>query len=195
MKKSKVLNLKVENNQTRFHAMTEASKEQWEVIAEKDKEYTKGLPDWILAQLNLLRDECHGFAIDRLEHSLQAATRAFRDGREDEYVVCALVHDLGSLFAPQNHGEVISLIMAPYISEKNRWMLEHHTAFQKYYFAEFFGGNKNIREKYKEHPFYHDTIEFCHLYDQMSFNPDYKSMSLKEFEPLLRKVLNKPKSK
>lgn len=180
-------------NQTYFRAMVEANSQQWQLIAERDAAFSAKLPDWVLLQLKLLRDDCHGFAIDRLEHCLQTATRAYRGGRDEEYVVCALVHDIGSMLAPVHHAEFVALIMAPYVSEKNRWMLQHHALFQWYYFAEFFGGNKNARDKFKNHPFYGYTVEFCHLYDQTSFDPDYQSMTLDDFEPLLRNVLKTKK--
>ncbi len=192
MKKPQEINSEYLEVQPRFHSMVESTAQQWQLIAEKDKLFSQQLPDWIISQLRLLRNDCHGFAIDRLDHCLQSATRAYRDGLDEEYVVCVLVHDLGSLFAPENHGEVVSLIMAPYISEKNKWILKHHTIFQRYYFAEFFGGDRNGRNQFKGHPFYEDTITFCHKYDQSSFDPDYESMTLEDFEPMIRRVLIKP---
>jgi len=177
-----------------FPAMTAGTAEHWRRIAERDAAFNRKLPDWILLQLTMLRDDCHGFAIDRLEHCLQTATRAFRDGRDEEYVVCALVHDIGAMLAPDHHAEFIGMIMAPYISPENRWMLHHHGLFQSYYFAHFFGGNRNARERLKEHPLYGYTEEFCRVYDQAAFDRDYPSMSLAEFEPMLRRVLSKRKT-
>ncbi|RYD93160.1 MAG: phosphohydrolase [Sphingomonadales bacterium] len=177
-----------------FRAMTEGTAEHWRRIAEKDSAFSRKLPEWILLQLEMLRDDCHGFAIDRLEHCLQTATRAHRDGRDEEYVVCALVHDIGAMLAPANHAEFIAMIMAPYVSPENRWMLHHHGLFQSYYFAHFFGGDRDARDRFRDHPLYGYTLEFCRAYDQAGFDPDYRSMTLAEFEPMLRRVLARPRS-
>lgn len=172
-----------------FRAFTEATQEDWIRIASADAKFALGLPDWILGHLSLLRDDCHGFAIDRLEHCLQTATRAHRDGRDEEYVICALIHDIGSMLAPSDHAEFGAMILGPYISEKNHWMLRHHGIFQGYYFFHFLGGNRHERERFRGHPYFDYTAEFCHKFDQAAFDPAYESMPLAEFEPLLRRVL------
>jgi predicted HD phosphohydrolase len=176
-----------------FHAMTEGSVEHWQLIAQRDAEFARGLPDRMLAQLRLLRDDCHGFAVDRLEHCLQSATRAQRDGRDEEYVLCALLHDVGAALAPANHAEFIAMILRPYISEKNFWMLLHHAIFQGYHFFHFFGMDRNARDRFREHPHYAYTAEFCERYDQNCFDPDYPSLPLESFEPLLRRLLSTPR--
>lgn len=180
--------------QERFSAMTEGTAEHWRLIAQRDAEFSQGLPDRLLAQLRLLRDDCHGFAIDRLEHCLQSASRAYRDSRDEEYVVCALLHDAGSALAPENHAEFVAMILKPYISEKNLWMLLHHAIFQGYHFFHFFGQDRKARERFRHHPYYSYTVEFCERYDQNCFDPHYRSLPLETFEPMLRRVLAAPRT-
>ncbi|HZC17503.1 MAG TPA: HD domain-containing protein [Caulobacteraceae bacterium] len=172
-----------------FRAMTEATPEQWSRIAAADAAFAASLPDWLLGHLTLLRDDRHGFDIDRLEHCLQTATRALRDGRDEDYVVCALMHDIGSALAPQEHAEFAAMILRPFVSEQNHWMLAHHGIFQGYYFLHFFGGDRNQRERFRGHPHFEHTAQFCHLYDQMAFDPGYQSLPLEAFEPMVRRVL------
>jgi predicted HD phosphohydrolase len=172
-----------------FNAMTEAGSEQWRAIAQADAIYAAGLPDRLLGQLRLLRDERHAFSIDRLEHCLQAASRALHDGRDEEYVVCALLHDVGAALAPADHAEFAAMVLRPFVSERNHWMLRHHGIFQGYYFFHFFGMDRNLRERLRGHPHFDYTAEFCERYDQNAFDPAYPSLPLEAFEPMLRRVL------
>jgi predicted HD phosphohydrolase len=183
----------VERPRTGFRAMTEASAEDWATIAATDRIFERGLPGWLLGALQLLQNDCHGFAIDRLQHCLQAATRAYRAGCDEEYIACALVHDVGATLAPQTHDAFVAMIMRPYVSEANHWMLAHHGVFQKYYFGHFFGGDRNEREQHRGHPYFERTAEFCHQFDQMSFDPDYDTLALRDFAPLLHRVLAQPR--
>ena len=134
-----------------------------------------------------------GYQVDRYTHSLQSATRAESDGADEETVVCALLHDLGDVIAPDNHSEVIASILRPYISVKNHWVLKHHGLFQGYYYFHHIGGDRNARERYKDHPFYQDCVDFCEKWDQTSFDPDYPTLPLEYSEPMVRKVLTAPK--
>jgi predicted HD phosphohydrolase len=179
--------------QASFHAMTEGTPEDWQAIAAANQEFGKGLPDRLLAHLELLRGDCGGFSVDRLEHSLQTASRAHRDGRDEEYVVCALVHDIGDILGPANHAEIGAVILKPYVSDQNHWMMEHHGIFQGYYFFHHLGLDRDMREQFRGHPDFEYTAQFCHLYDQNAFDPAYESMSLEAFEPMLRRVLETPK--
>lgn len=178
------------SDKAHFHAMTEGSRDQWMAIASADASFERGLPQWILQNMTLLRSDNHAFAVDRLEHCLQAGTRALRDGRDEEYVVCALLHDMGATLAPKSHGMFAAMILQPYVSQENCWMLSYHSVFQQYYFAHFFGGNRHAREKLRDHPCYRQTIDFCHLYDQCAFDPGYASLQLADFAPMLGRVLS-----
>jgi predicted HD phosphohydrolase len=176
-----------------FHAMTEATQADWSRIALADAAFARGLPDWLLGHLTLLENDTHGFAVDRLEHSLQTATRAHRAGHDEEYVTCALMHDIGSILAPHDHAEFVAMILRPYVSEQNHWMLQRHGIFQGYYFFHFFGADRNQREQFRGHPHFEYTAQFCHQFDQAAFDPNYDSMPLEAFEPMVRRVLAQPR--
>ncbi len=178
---------------TSFHAMTEGTAEQWQEISRLAGEFRRELPDRLLGQLRMLEGGLDGYAVNRLEHSLQTATRAFRDGRDEEYVVCALMHDIGDLMGPANHAEIGAVILKPFVSEANHWMLDKHGVFQGYYFFHHLGLDRDLREQYRGHPHFEHCAEFCHRYDQNSFDPAYDSMPLEAFEPMLRRVLARPR--
>ena len=177
----------------KFHAMTEGTKEDWQAIGVAGTPFNRALPDRLLRALRELGDDVGGFAVNRLEHSLQTATRAHRDGRDEEYVICALMHDIGDLMGPANHAEVGAVIMKPYVSEANHWMMDKHGIFQGYYFFHHLGLDRDMREQFRGHPHFEYTAQFCHLYDQNSFEPDYDTMPLEAFEPMLRRVVAHPK--
>jgi predicted HD phosphohydrolase len=176
-----------------FTSMLDAKPDEWVTIAMHAVAFNKKLPERVLAHLGLLRDDFGGYAVDRLEHCLQTATRAHRDGRDEEYVVCALLHDIGDTLGSFNHSDIAAAILKPFVSEQNLFMVDKHAVFQGYYFFEYLGLDKNLRDGYRDHPFFGYTAEFCEKYDQCSFDPSYRSMSLEEFAPMVRNVLGAPK--
>ena len=176
-----------------FHAMTEGTRDDWQIIAGGTAELAAGLPDRVLDQLRRLGGDFGGFAVDRLEHSLQTATRAYRADRDDEYVFCALLHDVGDLLGTFNHADVGAAIVQPFVSEQLHWIVEHHGIFQGYYFFHHLGLDRNLRDQFDGHPWYDLTAEFCADFDQPSFDPAYPTMALEEFEPLLREFFRSPK--
>ncbi len=177
----------------RFTRMEEGTKEDYEIIARAYQPFADELSDRVLAHLRLLGGSYGGMKVDRLTHSLQTATRADRDGRDEEYVVCALLHDIGDMLAAYSHAQLAGAILAPFVSESNLWMVEHHAIFQGYYFWHHVGADRNARDKYRGHPCFELTAEFCARYDQCSFDPDYDTAELEYFEPMVRRVLAKPK--
>ena len=124
---------------TPFSAMTEGVGANWLMVRDGDRAYAGDVAGRLLEHLGQLRDDRHGMAVDRLDHCLQSASRAWRDGRVEEYVTCALMHDVGASLAPHDHGAYAATILAPYVSERNQWMLRHHDIFQGYYYRHFFG--------------------------------------------------------
>lgn len=174
-----------------FRRFDECTPEDIQTVGENFKALADGLPDRVLAHLKLLDGDFGGFNVDRLEHSLQTATRAHRDGRNEEYVVCALLHDIGDTLGTYDHGAVAAAILKPFISEANHWMLENHTVFQGYYYFEHLGGDKNARDAHKDSPHFEHTKEFIEKYDMPAFDENYDSMSLEEFEPMVRRVMSK----
>ena len=176
-----------------FTRMADGTAEEYAFLTPLYEKCRSGLSDRLLELLKAMKGDKLGYQIDRYTHSLQSATRAESDGADEETMVCALLHDLGDVIAPDNHSEVIASILRPYISEKNHWVLKHHGLFQGFYYFHHIGGDRNARERYKDHPFYQDCVDFCEKWDQTSFDPDYPTLPLESFEPMVRKVLTAPK--
>ena len=176
-----------------FIRMEDGTAEEYALLTSLYEKCRNGVSDRLLELLKSMKGDKLGYQVDRYTHSLQSATRAESDGADEETVVCALLHDLGDVIAPDNHSEVIASILRPYISEKNHWVLKHHGLFQGYYYFHHIGGDRNARERYKDHPFYQDCVDFCEKWDQTSFDPDYLTLPLEYFEPMVRKVLTAPK--
>jgi predicted HD phosphohydrolase len=176
-----------------FTRMIDGTAAEWEIIENEMAELARGLPSRLLAHLKLLEGDFGGFAVDRLEHSLQSATRAAEDGKDEEYVACALLHDIGDTLGPMNHAQVAAAIIQPFVSERNHWIVGHHGIFQGYYFFEYAGLDKNMRDRYKDHEYYGDCEEFCRKYDQNSFDPAFSSMPLIEFEAIIQRIFTEPK--
>ena len=176
-----------------FSSMTESTAEDWAAIVRAGAPHRGKHVDRILAQMEMLRGDTGGFNVDRLEHSLQTATRAHRAGRDEEYVVCALLHDIGDLLLPANHAELAATILKPYVSDANHWTLQHHGIFQGYYFFHHLGLDRDIREDYRGHPHFEYCAQFCHQYDQNSFEQGYDTLPLEAFEPMVRRVMETPK--
>ena len=120
-----------------------------------------GLADRVLTHLRLLDGDFGGFAVDRLEHSLQTATRAYRAGEDEEYVVCALLHDIGDTLGPYNHSDIAAAIVKPFVSEENHWMVDKHAVFQGYYFFHHLGLDRDVRDEFRDHPWFDRTATFC----------------------------------
>jgi predicted HD phosphohydrolase len=181
------------NDRAQFRAMTEGTLEDWRLIVGEMAPFAGRLPERVIAHLSLLRGDYGGFPVDRLEHCLQTATRAHQAGRDEEYVVCALLHDIGDTLGPYNHADIGASIVKPFVSEENHWMVEHHAIFQGYYFFHFLGLDRDMREKFRGHPHFERTEEFCRLFDQAAFDPNFKSMPLEAFEPMIHKLFSRPR--
>jgi predicted HD phosphohydrolase len=184
----------VDAPRAKFHAMTEGTQEDWAIIgtAALESLYPE-LPNRVLTHLRLLDGDFGGFAVDRLTHSLQTATRAERAGRDDEYVFCALMHDIGDTLGSYNHADVAAAVVKPFVSDENHWMVEKHAIFQGYYFFHYLGLDRDLREQFRDHPSYDRTAEFCADFDQPAFDPGYDTHPLEHFEPLLRQIMSAPK--
>jgi predicted HD phosphohydrolase len=174
-----------------FTEMKNGTKDDYKLLEKLESQYERKTADRILDYLASQTTTLEGYQITRLEHSLQAATRAYKNGESEEMIVATLLHDLGDELAPMNHSQYAASVIKPYVSEKTYWIILHHGLFQTYYSAEHLGGDKNAREKYKDAEHYQATIDFCEKYDQSSFDPNYKSMSLKDFEPMVRNIFFK----
>jgi predicted HD phosphohydrolase len=172
-----------------FTKFEDSTREEWTQIIGQLPVTQAMAGENAIAQLALLERDHGGFPVSRLEHSLQTATRAEADGRDEEYVLCALLHDIGDTLAPYNHPSIAAGMLKPFVSPAHHWMVEHHGIFQGYYFWHHIGANRNARDAYRDSPYYELTEEFCAKYDQTAFDPDHTSAPLAHFKPLIRKFL------
>lgn len=177
-----------------FRDMQDSTAADWKIISAEFRPYAAALPDRVLVHLRLLDGDCGGFPVDRLTHSLQTATRAHRDGRDEEYVVCALLHDIGDTLGSFNHPDIAAAILKPFVSAENFAMVEKHGIFQGYYFFHHVGMDRNMREQFAGQALYDQTLEFCEKYDAPAFDADYDTLPLEFFEPMLRRVMAQPKN-
>ena len=161
------------------------------VVRRATAPYVSATPERILAALETVAETFVGLQISVLDHMLQAATRALRDGADD-LVIGALLHDFGSLFAPHNHSEFAAALIRPYVREEVHWVIRHHGIFQLYRRGAKPDKDPNRRERYRASPHYETCIRFCERWDQTSFDPTYRSLSLADFAPILRRVLTRP---
>ncbi len=177
----------------KFHHMKDGTAEDWQIIQGEFFAFAQTLPDRVLGHLRELEGDCGGFPVDRLTHCLQTATLAHKDGRDEEYVVCALLHDIGDTLGPYNHADVAAVLLQPFISEQNHWMIKHHAIFQGYYFFHHLGLDRDMHKQFEDHPHYAYTREFIEKYDAPAFDPDAETYSLEFFEPMVRRVMAAPK--
>jgi predicted HD phosphohydrolase len=165
--------------------MQHGTQQDCEIVNAHYDAHVAKFPAQVMDWLRQLDDESP-YQVTRLQHSLQTATRAERDGADDETIVCALLHDIGDILAPANHSQVAAALLAPFVSEKNLWIVKHHGLFQGYYYFQFMGLDRDARDKYKQHPHYQACVDFCANWDQPSFDPNYLSQPLEYFEPKVR---------
>ena len=177
-----------------FLRMQDSTQADWQLIAGEFMQFTTGLPDRVIKHLQILEGDYGGFPVDRYTHSLQTATRALRDGRDEEYVVCALLHDIGDTLGSFNHPDIAAAILKPFVSDENHWMVQNHGIFQGHYFFHHIGLDRNLRDNFKAHPSYERTAEFCELYDNPAFDPKAETLPIEEFTPMLRRLMAQPRN-
>lgn len=177
-----------------FTSMQDSTQQDWQIIGGEFIQFAKALPQRIIQHLQLLEGDYGGFPVDRYTHSLQTATRALQDGRDEEYVVCALLHDIGDTLGSFNHPDIAAAILKPFVSEANHWMVQHHGIFQGHYFFHHIGMDRNMREQFRSSPFFERTAEFCALYDNPAFDAKALTLPISEFEPMLKRVFAQPRN-
>ena len=173
--------------------MEHGTQEDYDIVAGHELANTAQLPDRVLGWLRQM-DGDSPYQISRLDHCLQTATRAENAGADDETVVCALLHDIGDILAPANHSQVAAVLIEPYVSDKNYWIVKHHGLFQGYYYFHFREQDRGAREKYRQHPHYQACVDFCANWDQPSFDPDFDTRPLEHFEARVRALFDQQPS-
>ncbi len=174
-----------------FRQMKDGTREDYELLDRSEREHARGLPERVLAAVRRLDESIEGYPVSRLTHSLQTATRALRDGADDELIVAALIHDVGDELAPYNHAAIATAIIRPYVRAEVTWIVEQHGLFQSYYYLHHMGGDRNIRDRYVDHPWYASCAEFCENWDQRSFDPTYDTLPLDVFVPYVERIFSR----
>lgn len=175
-------------DRVKFTAMKDGDKEDYDFLTEHEVAYTKGTAGRLLEAMVRLDEDLSGYQITRLGHSLQSATRAERDGADIDWIVAALLHDIGDIYAPYNHDEYAATILRPFVREQVTWVVEKHGDFQMLYYGDYVGANPNKRDTYKGHPYFDDCAAFCERWDQASFDPAYDTLPLAHFAGLVEQV-------
>jgi predicted HD phosphohydrolase len=171
-----------------YRTMAEGTAEDYALIERAENANNAGLVNRVLGLVEALADGEQAYPISRLDHSLQSATRAYDDGRSEDYVVAALLHDIGDTYAPHAHGAFAASVIAPYVSERMAWIVKVHPEFQQYYYAPHMGGVRDARNRYLGHPWFDDCVEFCENYDQNCFDAAFEHRPLEFFRPMVERV-------
>ena len=175
-----------------FVNMKDGTREEYELLARLEKPYLALTADRVLEELKRAGEATlEGYKITRLQHGLQSGTRALRDGADLDWVVGALLHDIGDGLAPQNHDKMSAEVIRPFVRWDVAWTVEHHGIFQMLYYGHHYGWDRNARDQFKDHPVFDNCAEFCERWDQSSFDPDYPTETLEMFEPMVREVFGR----
>jgi len=172
----------------KFTRMKDGDREDYQFLRAHEIEFASKTASRLLLALQELDQSLSGYQISRLQHSLQAATRAFYDGADMDWMVSALLHDIGDIYAPYNHDEYAATIIRPFVREQCAWVVEVHADFQLFYYGHYIGADPNKREAHRGHLYFDDCVAFCERWDQASFDPDYPTLPLEFFAPMLREV-------
>lgn len=174
-----------------FRRMEDGTREDYQLLDQSERDYARGLPGRVLEAVRKLDHSLEGYPVSRLGHSLQAATRAMKDGADEELIVAALIHDVGDELSPYNHAEIAAAILRPYVRPEVTWIVEQHGLIQTYYYVHHNGGDRNMRDRLRGHKWFQACVDFCHKWDQSSFDPDYVAHPLNVFEPLVVKIFSR----
>lgn len=175
-----------------FTAMKDGTREEYELLAKLEKPFLALTADRVMDELRRAGDATlEGYRITRLQHGLQSGTRALRDGADIDWVVGALLHDIGDGLAPQNHDRMSAEVIRPFVRWDVAWVVEHHGIFQMLYYGHHYGWDRNARDQFRGHPCFDSCAEFCERWDQSSFDPDYPTEPLATFEPMVRQVFGR----
>ena len=175
-----------------FTAMKDGTREDYEILAELEKPFLALTADRILQELRRSGEiTLEGYQITRLEHALQSGTRAMRDGADIDWIVGALLHDIGDGLAPQNHDRMSAEVIRPFVRWDVAWTVEHHGIFQMLYYAHHYNWDRNARDRFRDHPVFKNCEQFCERWDQSSFDPEYPMEPLDTFEPMVKEIFNR----
>ena len=177
----------------KFKHMKDGDKEDYLLLQKYEENYVSLTYERIIEELTRQgKNTMEGYKITRLDHGLQSATRAYNDGADIDWIVGALLHDIGDGLAPQNHDRFSAEVIRPYVRDEITWVIEHHGIFQMIYYAHHYGWDKNARDKFKDNIYFQTCADFCERWDQKSFDPEYKNKDLEFFKPMIKEVFSRP---
>ncbi|MGH8976684.1 MAG: HD domain-containing protein [Acidimicrobiia bacterium] len=176
-----------------FTRMDHSTAEQWAVIGRETAEHQPRVAEAVLDMLRSLARITDGFAVDQLTHCLQTATRAERAGADPEMVFASLLHDIGKAISVFNHPEIAASIIKAYVRPEVYEVIRVHQDFQGRHYYAHFGGDPNARDQYEGQPWFDLAARFADEWDQTAFDPDYDTLPLEHFEPLVREMLSRPR--
>lgn len=174
--------------------MDVSTREQWSTIVAETTAAQPRVAERLLGMVSGLSAITDGFSLDQMQHALQTATRAERDGADEEVVVASLLHDVGKLISVANHPRIAAEILRPYVRHEVYCMVAFHQDFQGRYYYEHLGMDPNLREQHVGQPWYELAERFADRWDQKSFDPLFVSEPLEHFAPLVQRVFARPKS-
>jgi len=174
--------------------MDVSTREQWMTIVDETISAQPRVARQLLEMIKGLSAITDGFSVDQMQHALQTATRAERDGADEEVIVASLLHDVGKLISVPNHPKIAAEILRAYVRPEVYAMVAHHQDFQGRYYYEHLGMDPNLRDAHREQPWYQLAERFADEYDQKAFDPEYDSETLEHFEPMVTRVFARAKS-
>ena len=177
----------------RAGAMSAFGREDWIALdRQRDSLLAREKPRVALELFAALGAEpSFGYEINMQSHGLQAATFALRDGRDEETVVVALLHDIGFTLARDMHGAIAAMVLGPHISEANRWMLVHHPVFLDHHVPTHPTVDPDARERWRGHEHFEWTATFVERYDQAAVSARGEILPLDAFRPMVHRVLGR----
>ncbi len=179
---------------TSFTSMDVSTAEQWGIIGTETMKNQPRVAERVLMLLESLEDVVDGFAVDQLTHCLQTATRAEQAGADDQVVVASLCHDIGKAISVPNHPRIAAEILRPYVRAEVVDAILYHQDFQGRHYFHHFDMDPNLRDNYRDEPWFALAEQFADEWDQTSFDPDYPTESLAHFEPKVRAIFASPHS-
>jgi predicted HD phosphohydrolase len=169
---------------------------EWRMIEAQRKAFMEGRQaEQVLALFRAARDDpSFGYAVSMYAHGLQAATMALQAGEDEEFVVVALLHDVGFTIAGPSHGEFAAALLRPYVSERNRWVLEMHQLFQTHHAHDHPHFDGHERDRFHGHPFFADAADFVARFDQNAIDPEFPTLPIEAFAPMVHRLFSRPPS-
>jgi predicted HD phosphohydrolase len=174
--------------------MDVSTREQWMEIVDRTIEAQPRVARQILDMVRGLSAISDGFSVDQMQHALQTATRAERDGADEEVIVASLLHDVGKLISVPNHPKIAAEILKPYVRHDVYCMVAYHQDFQGRYYYEHLGMDPNLRDQHRDQTWYELAERFADQWDQKAFDPDYPVETLEHFESMVVQVFSQAHS-